>query len=193
MLPLALLAEIGLPFLVRAVGGALGLIDNPVAKAASEALDKAGAAMSGGDIKPEQIAEANRHIERMAAIESEEARTALRQVNRTMRAEVRSDDAYVRRWRPTFGYAVALTWTAQTAALVWAVVATPASAGPIIAAMSGLSVMWGIALSVLGVSVVKRSRDKAAAAGLADGTGLLETLLARVAGGPDREPARKER
>lgn len=86
----------------------------------------------------------------------------LAEINATMRAESAADDAYVRRWRPTFGYAVAATWSAVMAAVAWAIVADPAQAPAIIAALVNTSPIWGIALGVLGVAVVKRSQDKAA-------------------------------
>jgi len=71
-----------------------------------------------------------------------------------------AEDPYVRRWRPTFGYAVALAWLATMAACAWAVVRTPAEAPAIIAALVNTSPIWAVALGVLWVSVVKRSQDK---------------------------------
>lgn len=159
MIP-ALLAQIGLPLLVKAVGGALESIDNPVAKGASEALKAVDDAVTRRDITPEQITEANRHTERMTELEAQVTRTTLEQVNRTFRAEVAAEDAYVRRWRPTFGYAVALAWLATMGACAWAVVSTPKEAPAIIGALVNTSPIWGVALGVLGVSVVKRSQDK---------------------------------
>jgi hypothetical protein len=91
---------------------------------------------------------------------SREETRQLAEINATMRAESASDDRYVRRWRPTFGYAVALTWTATMLAVSWAVIAEPAQAPAIIAALVNTSPIWGIALGVLGVAVVKRSHDK---------------------------------
>jgi hypothetical protein len=87
------------------------------------------------------------------ALAQEETRQ-LAEINATMRAEAASDDRYVRRWRPTFGYAVALTWTATMAAISWAIVAEPAQAPSIIAALVNTAPIWGIALGVLGVAVV---------------------------------------
>jgi hypothetical protein len=104
--------------------------------------------------------------------------TQLVQINRTARAEAASNDAYVRRWRPTFGYAVALTWTATMAAAAYAIVATPTEAPAIIAALINLAPIWGVALAVLGVSVVKRSKDKEVAASAAPATGV--DVLARA-------------
>jgi hypothetical protein len=171
MIP-ALLAQFGLPLLVKAVTGALDSVDHPAAHAAAGALKDVGGAITGGQITPEQIAEANRHVERMAEIDSTEAREALAQINTSLRAEVSSEDWYVRRWRPTFGYAVAITWTATMGAVSWAIVAEPAQSPTIIAALVNTSPIWGIALGVLGVSVVKRSHDKAG--GAPQGGGIIQ-------------------
>ncbi|MBL1321546.1 MAG: hypothetical protein COA63_010875 [Methylophaga sp.] len=86
-------------------------------------------------------------------------------INTTMQAEAKSNDKYVRRWRPTFGYIIGLTWLIQMAALGVVMVNTPTDAPAVINSMASLSFMWGIALSVLGINVSKRSQDKALAAG----------------------------
>lgn len=159
MIP-ALLAQIGLPLLARILGGALSRVDHPAAKAAADALGQVGVALP-----PEQVAEANRHLETMARIASEEDRETIREVNASLRAEAASDDAYVRRMRPTFGYVMAATWAAQMGAVAWIVVRAPAEAAAVIEALGALSVVWSVGLSVLGVYVYKRSADKALAAG----------------------------
>ncbi|RAU23815.1 hypothetical protein CU669_01625 [Paramagnetospirillum kuznetsovii] len=112
------------------------------------------------------------------ALVQEESRQ-LAEINATMRVEALAEDAYVRRWRPTFGYAMAITWTATMASVSWAIVAQPAQAPSIIAALVNTSPIWGIALAVLGVSVVKRSHDKA----LASGAPLSEGPLAMLKSG----------
>lgn len=91
---------------------------------------------------------------------SREETRQLAEINATMRAEAASGDRYVRCWRPTFGYAVAVTWTATMGAISWAIIAEPAQAPGIIAALVNTSPIWGVALGVLGVAVVKRSHDK---------------------------------
>lgn len=161
MIP-ALLASIGLPVLVKAVGSALSMFDHPAAKLAAGALGDVGKALTAKDITPEQVAEAHRHLERMAELDSTEAREALTQINTSLRTEAASEDWYVRRWRPTFGYAMALTWSVTMVAVAWAIIADPAQAPIIISALVNTSPIWGVALGVLGVAVVKRSQDKAA-------------------------------
>ena len=113
-------------------------------------------------------------------LEAETAR--LVEINQTMRAEAASQDAYVRRWRPTFGYLVALSWLIQCAAIAGSIVAEPAQAGAIAQAVTALTPMWGVALAVLGINVTSRSRDKQVAAGQAPAPGFLQTLAGRLAG-----------
>jgi hypothetical protein len=172
MLP-AILAKIGLPLLVNVVGGMLGRIDNPVAKAASEAVKAAGTAIDRGEITPEQVAEANRHVEKMAEIESGDYRDTIREVNATIRTEAQSEDAYVRRMRPTFGYVMAATWGLQMGAIAYTIVFEPQFVKEVGESLAALTVIWSVGLSVLGVYVWKRSADKAGEAGA---PGALEAL-----------------
>ncbi|MBK5230849.1 MAG: hypothetical protein JJE27_06735 [Thermoleophilia bacterium] len=89
----------------------------------------------------------------------------LEAVNATMRAEYATDDNYTRRWRPTLGYGVTITWVLQMTALSWVIATNPTQAASVIAAMAQLTAIWGVALALLGVSVVKRSEDKQTSAG----------------------------
>jgi hypothetical protein len=180
MIP-AVLAQVGLPLLVKWVGAALAGIDNPAAKGAARALDEVGAAFAATRVDPAQLAEANRHLEAMAAADGADYRAALAEVNATARIEAQSEDPYVRRMRPTFGYVMALTWAVQMAAVAWAIVTAPKEAAHVVEALGALSLMWSVGLSVLGVYVYKRSSDKALAAGAApDGPfGALVRILDR--------------
>lgn len=159
MIP-ALLAKLGLPLLVQAAGQGLARIDHPAARAAAEALTEVGTSIGAGAITPEQVAEANRHVERMAELESEEARTTLREVNASLRAEAASQDAYVRRMRPTFGYIMAVTWGAQMGSVAWITIADPPAAAGAVAALASLTTIWSVGLGVLGIYVYKRSEEK---------------------------------
>ena len=154
MIP-AILAKIGIPALVGIIGDAIKDIDNPVAKSTAEALSKFDQALS-----PEQIAEANRHVEEMAQLRAEEYKTAMHEVNESLRAEIASSDAYVRRMRPTFGYLMAGTWGAQMFAIAYVIVFKTGEAHAVIEAMASLGTTWAVGLSVLGIYVYKRSEDK---------------------------------
>lgn len=110
----------------------------------------------------------------LLAVEREETER-LRIVNETMRVESSSSDEYVRRWRPYWGYWSARAWVAQTAAVCIAVIgATIAGimghateAREILAGIASLvdamTIPWVTSLTVLGVSVVQRSKDKGGA------------------------------
>ena len=161
----ALLAQVGLPLLARAVGGALSNIDHPAARAASSALSAVETDITDGKISPGQVVEANRHVERMTELTLARDVEVLTEINRTIRTEVRADDVYVRRMRPTFGYIMAISWAAQMLAIAYTIVARPADAGAVIAAMASLGTIWTVGLSVLGVYVFKRSQDKVVEAG----------------------------
>lgn len=155
-----ILARIGLPILVTFVSEALKEIDTPVTRGAAKALDQVDEALKAGAISVENLEEANRHIESLAQLKSEELRTSLAEVNQTIRAEIVSEDKYVRRMRPTFGYLMALTWAAQMLGIAYVIIFDTQRAASILTAMASLSAIWGIGLSVLGIYVYKRSEDK---------------------------------
>lgn len=157
-----IISKIGLPVLISVIGGALAKIDNPIAQSTAKALNGFENALAGGVISTEQMAEANRHAEEMARIQSQEYETALSEINQSMRAETASDDAYVRRMRPTFGYLMAITWAAQMMGLAYVVVFRTERAQEVLEGMESLSTIWAVGLSVLGVYVYKRSEEKKA-------------------------------
>lgn len=156
----SLLAQVGLPALISIVGGVLGVLDHPAAKTASQALEKVGEAIANGGISPEQLAEANRHTEKMAQMEMDNQAANLSEVNQSLRAEVASNDSYVRRMRPTFGYLMAGTWAAQMFGIAYVIIFDTDKAGVVMAAMGNLSAIWAVGLSVLGIYVYKRSDEK---------------------------------
>lgn len=159
MLP-ALLAQIGLPVLIKSVSSALEKMSSPVAKTAAEALKQVDSAVARGAITLDQVKEANRHLEKMAELDSDEFKTLINEVNQSLRVEISSTDNYVRRMRPTFGYIMAGTWAAQMLAIAFVILDAPEKAGNVINAMSNLSTIWTVGLSVLGIYVYKRSKEK---------------------------------
>ncbi len=159
MIP-TLLSKIGLPVLIAILGGALKTVDNPVAKSASDALNKVGELIKNDGISQEQLAEANRHTEKMAQIELESYDNNLSEINKSLRAEIASKDKYVRRMRPTFGYLMAFTWAAQMFGIAYVIIFDTDKAGVVMAAMGNLSAIWAVGLSVLGIYVYKRSEEK---------------------------------
>ena len=192
MIP-AILAQLGIPLLIKLVGEGLRKLDNPIADGAADALSQVDDAITAGKITPERVAEANRHTERMAQIAADEYRTTIAEANASLRTEVASGDAYVRRMRPTFGYVMALTWAGQMGAIAYVIVTDPGKAGAVIAAMASLGTIWTVGLSVLGIYVYKRSQEKQTlvsdSTGFATGTDLLNRLFrADSAPIPGRKP-----
>ncbi len=155
-----LLSQFGLPILAEIVGSALKTLDHPAAQSAAASLGKLNEIMNAGRITPEQLAEAHRHAEKLAEMKMNEQQAAYQQVNESLRAEVASDDAYVRRMRPTFGYLMAFTWAAQMFAIAYVIVFRTSESSVVLQAMESLGMIWGIGLSVLGVYVYKRSEEK---------------------------------
>jgi hypothetical protein len=149
----ALLAKIGLPVLIKTVASALESLPNATAQSAA-------AALKNMDINLDETKEANRHIEKMTELESEEYKTAISEVNASLRAEVASSDPYVRRMRPTFGYLIAVSWACQMLAVAFTIFEEPEKANTVTAAMSNLDTIWTVGLSVLGIYVYKRSQEK---------------------------------
>ncbi len=109
-------------------------------------------------------------------------------INQTIRAEQQSKDRFTRWWRPTFGYCVAIAWLGMFLAVstmagiaVWR---NPAEAGTIIKSigqmLSSTSMLWGVALAILGVSVSKRSQDKELAAGAGPSLGIVGGLINKL-------------
>jgi hypothetical protein len=96
----------------------------------------------------------------MAELDSAEFKTLIEQINSSFRTESASNDPYVRRMRPTFGYIMAVTWAAQMLAIAVVILEDPGKAGALIEAMDSLSMIWTVGLSVLGVYVYKRSQEK---------------------------------
>lgn len=70
--------------------------------------------------------------------------------NRAIRAEMQSEDAFVRRLRSSFGYAVAVIWimTMTMGSIAAAIIQIPLQAPAIIAVLDDTSLIWGIAFGV---------------------------------------------
>ncbi len=158
-----ILAQMAVPVLLEGLKTALARIDHPAAKGAGAALDDLQRAVKNGAVTPEQLSAAQSHLEKMAAIEGESRAKTITQVNESLRAEVASNDAYVRRMRPTFGYMMAATWGAQMMAIAYVIVRDPARAGLVLNAMESLGTIWAVALSVMGIYVYQRSAEKKSA------------------------------
>jgi hypothetical protein len=159
MLP-QIIAQIGVPVLVAILSDALGKMNSPLSQTAADALGKITGAIQTGEISSEQIAEANRHAEKMAELEIQQNQLLLSETAQSLRAEIASDDKFVRRMRPTFGYFMAVTWAAQMLGIAYVIVFQTEKSAFVLNAMGNLSAIWAMGLSVLGIYVYKRSEEK---------------------------------
>jgi hypothetical protein len=105
------------------------------------------------------------HAKEMRSMLIQAETNHLAEVNATIRAEYQQEDKFVKRWRPTLGYAVTLSWTLTWFAVCYVIVFDTSKATAVVNALSATAVMWSVALTLLGVSVNKRSQDKQVSAG----------------------------
>ena len=118
-----------------------------------------------------------------------EAATAQQaEISKTMRVETAASDPYVRRWRPTIGYVVAFQFALLGIAILAATIGALMADSPIKTAaifdgmarlVSSMLLIIGAECAVLGVSVVKRSHDKAVIAGSSAGSGFLSGIFSK--------------
>lgn len=89
----------------------------------------------------------------------------LKEVNKTYQEELKQESKYVKFWRPTFGYALILTWVLTWFGVVYIIITDVQNAPLVINALVGATTLWSVALAVLGISVHTRSKDKHLMAG----------------------------
>ncbi len=155
-----LLGKIGLPILVKFIGRALSGMNNNLARQAGTMLGEVDTAVQKQQISLDELKEANRHVEKSLEIEAEVDDKTLSTIHQTIRQELASGDRFVRFWRPAFGYSVALAWLMNMFTICYVVLSDNQRAPEIIMAMVETTSLWGIALGVLGISVVKSSSEK---------------------------------
>ncbi len=156
----SVLAGLAVPVVIEALKTGLSKLDHPAAAGAREALQGLQDAVNTGGVSPDVLRTTQDHFQKILQLESARDTATVEQVNESLRAEVASNDPYVRRMRPTFGYMMAATWGAQMLALAYIIVTDPGRAGDVLNAMESLGTIWAVALSVLGIYVYQRSSEK---------------------------------
>ncbi|MBQ8436315.1 MAG: ribokinase [Alphaproteobacteria bacterium] len=154
-----ILSKIGLPLLMKFVSSSLGSMNNEMAKKAAFALNDVDVAINKEEISLEELKEANRHLEKSQELESSVDTATLSLIHETIRSELKSEDKFVRFWRPAFGYSVAFSWLLCMLTICWLIISNNPQTPAIIMALVETTSLWGIALGVLGISVV-RSKDE---------------------------------
>ncbi len=141
-----------------------GVADDP------EELSKLIAADPQAAVKLREIELNNKtELERLAiqgkANELANETSRIESVNATMRQEAVSGDVWQRRWRPFWGYISGVAFFMQILAIIYVMIANPATAAAIIASIASLQVFWSVPLAVLGISAYQRGREKRTALG----------------------------
>lgn len=162
------------PIIATALGGPLplaGLVASKIAKSLG-VEDSPKAIISHLKANPQidvKICLAHIESDKETTLAALEATTKqLNIVNQTMRNEANSNDAFVRRWRPFYGYIVGISWFVFISGLVtvfvYTAVKNPATLPVMLTHLGTFTTstmpLWAVALAVLGVSVRARSADK---------------------------------
>ena len=130
-----------------------------IAKAVS-GQDDGDKALKAIQKNPELALQFQRDMQSFELGKYQEETKRLEAINATMRKEYSSNDPYVRRMRPTFGYIMAATWLAQMMAVAYVIAFDTENVGKVLVGISQLSTIWTVGLAVLGIYVYRRSSEK---------------------------------
>lgn len=175
--------SLGAPMLGTALGGPLGGVAGEIlAKAIGAATSTpASVQVALPAVDPARLAEAEARWAEMIRAEAETQRVAIAETQTTIRAELASEDALQRWWRPVY----ALELTVECAAL-WAVLMHEFWTGDIqtintlVNATALLVAYWGFRFGVLGVYISGRTREKVSTVTGQDAPGMIEKLARAV-------------
>ncbi|MES2752406.1 MAG: 3TM-type holin [Pseudomonadota bacterium] len=175
---------LGAPILGTALGGPLGGAAGRIlaqAVGASDATPEAvGKALSLSDA--DKIAQAEHAWAEAIRAEAEAARGSVAETQATIRAELASEDALQRWWRPLYAFELTFECAALWTVLVHEFWTGDMTAINALVGATGLLVSyWGFRFGVLGVYVSGRTREKVCQATGQDSPGLLGTLAKAVA------------
>jgi hypothetical protein len=176
---------LGAPILGTALGGPLGGAAGRIlaevvgaSDATPEAVGKALATSSA-----DQIAQAEATWAEAVRAEADAVRGSVAETQATIRAELASEDALQRWWRPLYAFELTFECAALWVVLVHEFWTGDMTAINALVGATGLLVSyWGFRFGVLGVYVSGRTREKVCAATGQDAPGLLDKLALAVTG-----------
>jgi hypothetical protein len=176
---------LGAPILGTALGGPLGGAAGKIlaevvgaSDATPEAVGKALATSSA-----DQIAQAETTWAEAVRAEADAVRGSVAETQATIRAELASEDALQRWWRPLYAFELTFECAALWVVLVHEFWTGDMTAINALVGATGLLVSyWGFRFGVLGVYVSGRTREKVCAATGQDAPGLLDKLALAVTG-----------
>ena len=163
------------------VANALGVENTPQA-IEQELMNNPDALLALNELEMDHQVEFKQLALEHAKIESEERKLALTQQNATMQAELASNDPYVRRWRPTWGYSMCAAWVLLFFGVAFVMVFHPKEAANVMNSVVAMTPLFGIGLAVLGINIHKRSQDKQVSLGVKP-LGAINALKQTLKGG----------
>jgi len=174
---------LGAPMLGTALGGPLGGVAGEILAKAVGSVTPTPAAVQSAlpSADPARLVEAEAQWARMILAEAETQRIAIAETQQTIRAEIASEDAVQRWWRPFYAGELTLE-----CAVLWLVLIHEFWTGDIqtinalIEATTLLVAYWGFRFGVLGVYISGRTREKVCAATGQDAPGVIEKLVKAV-------------
>ncbi|MGF1764913.1 3TM-type holin [Aliivibrio kagoshimensis] len=163
------------------VANALGVENTPQA-IEQELMNNPDALLALKSLEMEHQVELKQLALEHAKLESEERKLALTQQHATMQAELASNDPYVRRWRPTWGYSMCAAWVMLFLGVAFVMVFHPKEAANVMNSVVAMTPLFGIGLAVLGINIHKRSQDKQVSLGVKP-LGAINALKQTLKGG----------
>jgi len=122
----------------------------------------------------------NTHEEALAKLNIENETTRLVETQVTMREEIKSEDAFVRRARPMFLYVVAFSISVEVVIAFVVALWRPEQIANLAVLYGALATPQSIAAAMCGVYMKTRSDDKAISAGM-KGPSLIESMFGKRA------------
>jgi len=200
----------------RLAGGALGtVVAGPAGTVVGERVGGMVAGWLGVDATPEAVAQRLEDPAAMQIVVEKEAehrfelerlvlalvQTEIEQTGQSYRKELESEDPFVRRARPTWLYTMSRVWAFQVVstfttafvALISAIFSASFTIADLVKVIDALArvnestlVMWGAALSVVGIYNWRRTTDKQTQAGAIAPPPTMGGLIGRLMGTQER-------
>jgi hypothetical protein len=182
------LIENGLPLLGGVLGGPAGAAGGKlVASALGLSKDDPEEALAALTAHPESLVKLRelemRHRAELEALYLEHETARVREINLTMREELKSEDWFVRRARPAFMWVTVFSLFVEVLIALFVALWQPAQISELAILFGALATPQSLAMVVCGVYTQKRTQDKALASGIKPGPGLLAQFFGRGAAG----------
>lgn len=186
MNPLLILASLGPRIITSLAGSILSQSKNPTLSKLGKDISVHKDLSSLDDVDlPQQIELRREEIKAQLKSKQIDSDNST-EVNQTYRKEIVSQDRFVRWWRPAFGWTLGLCLMFELALIplikITAIIYNPEISSElevVLGSPADRQGIWFIALSVLGINVTSRTRDKIAHRTGKDPTSIIRSLFNR--------------